>query len=37
LGDWRDASVGFAFAMLKSTDGLQIACRYRELKQQQDI
>ncbi|WP_216909524.1 glycosyltransferase family 2 protein [Synechococcus sp. CCY 0621] len=37
MGGWRDGSVGFAFAVLKSSYFVQIACRYKELEQQQRI
>mgnify|MGYP001809965668 FL=1 len=37
MGGWRDGSVGFAFAMLKSAYFVQIACRYRELEQLQAL
>lgn len=33
MGGWRDGSVGFAFAILKSAYFVQIACRYREMDQ----
>jgi glycosyltransferase involved in cell wall biosynthesis len=35
MGGWRDGSVGFAFAVLKSAYFVQIACRFRELEQLQ--
>lgn len=37
MGGWRDGSVGFAFAVLKSAYFVQIACRYRELEQPQPL
>jgi hypothetical protein len=35
MGGWRDGGVGFAFYLLKAIYITQIACRLRELEQQQ--
>ena len=35
MGGWRDGSIGFAFCLLKAGYFTQIACRLRELEQQQ--
>jgi glycosyltransferase involved in cell wall biosynthesis len=37
MGGWRDGSIGFAFCLLKAGYFTQIACRLRELEQQQAI
>jgi glycosyltransferase involved in cell wall biosynthesis len=35
MGGWRDGGIGFAFCLLKAGYFTQIACRLRELEQQQ--
>ena len=34
MGGWRDGSIGFAFCLLKAGYFTQIACRLRELEQE---